>query len=183
MDRRKQHAQACLFRALLKQSRSRLELRHSPPSSSRALIPVFTRPRWRTPRRSRNSLRRSTMLCSIRIGRSSIHSMYAHHRWRLNTAQCSPCAFNALQREESMLTWEGSPLKGVNAIVEKLTVGLNSSGTRPRLTATKSLPFSKVVHQVSTVDAQPSSMTVPSMLVSVMGLLVVCSIISSHVMF
>ena len=28
-----------------------------------------------------------------------------------------------LQRDNSMLTWEGSPVKGVNDIIEKLAVG------------------------------------------------------------
>lgn len=35
------------------------------------------------------------------------------------------------------------------------------------------LPFSKVQHKVTTLDAQPSSPTVASLLVSVTGLLVV----------
>ncbi|KAK7449832.1 Nuclear transport factor 2 [Stygiomarasmius scandens] len=60
-----------------------------------------------------------------------------------------------LYRTESMLTWEGAPIQGVNAVLEKL-VGL---------------PFQKVVHKVETLDAQPSSPTVPSILVSVTGAL------------
>ncbi|KAN0141104.1 hypothetical protein V8E53_000860 [Lactarius tabidus] len=60
-------------------------------------------------------------------------------------------------REQSMLTWEGTPIQGVANIVEKLT----------------SLPFSKVIHKVTTLDAQPSSPTVASLIVSVTGLLLV----------
>jgi len=60
-----------------------------------------------------------------------------------------------LYRPESMLTWEGTQRRGVTDILEKLT----------------SLPFTKVVHQVTTVDAQPSSLTVASLLVNVMGFL------------
>ncbi|KAF9466277.1 nuclear transport factor 2 [Collybia nuda] len=56
-----------------------------------------------------------------------------------------------------MLSWEGSPIQGNAAISEKLTT----------------LPFSKVEHKVTTLDAQPSSQTVASLLVSVTGLLVV----------
>jgi len=63
----------------------------------------------------------------------------------------------SLYRNESMLTFEGTPLQGVTAIIEKLT----------------SLPFSKVVHKVTTCDAQPSSPTDPSILVSVSGQLIV----------
>jgi len=56
-----------------------------------------------------------------------------------------------------MLTWEGAPIQGVANIAEKLTT----------------LPFEKVVHKVMTLDAQPSSPTVASLIVSVTGLLVV----------
>ncbi|KAF9072872.1 nuclear transport factor 2 [Rhodocollybia butyracea] len=64
---------------------------------------------------------------------------------------------SSLYREGSMLTWEGSPIQGGAAIIEKLV----------------SLPFSKVVHKVETLDAQPSSPTLPSVIVSVTGLLLV----------
>ncbi|KAF5373159.1 hypothetical protein D9758_001580 [Tetrapyrgos nigripes] len=60
-----------------------------------------------------------------------------------------------LYRADSMLTWEGSPIQGVNAVLEKL-VGL---------------PFAKVAHKVETLDAQPSSPSVASILVSVTGAL------------
>ncbi|EGX93114.1 nuclear transport factor 2 [Cordyceps militaris CM01] len=49
-------------------------------------------------------------------------------------------ALSALYREQSMLTFESTSALGVDAIVAKLT----------------SLPFEKVKHQVSTLDAQPS---------------------------
>ncbi|KAL1968368.1 hypothetical protein VTN77DRAFT_1897 [Rasamsonia byssochlamydoides] len=47
----------------------------------------------------------------------------------------------ALYRDQSMLTFETAAIQGRTAIIEKLT----------------SLPFTKVVHQVATLDAQPSS--------------------------
>ncbi|KAK0513507.1 hypothetical protein JMJ35_004493 [Cladonia borealis] len=47
----------------------------------------------------------------------------------------------ALYREHSMLTFESTASKGVNDIIEKL----------------QSLPFGKIIHQVATVDAQPSN--------------------------
>jgi len=63
----------------------------------------------------------------------------------------------SLYRDASMLTFEGTPTKGVGSIVEKLT----------------SLPFQKVQHKITTLDVQPSSESVPSLLVSVTGLLVI----------
>lgn len=56
-----------------------------------------------------------------------------------------------------MLTWENNPIQGTNAIVEKLT----------------SLPFSKVVHRVLTLDAQPASPTNAAIIVLVTGQLLV----------
>ncbi|KAL8862065.1 MAG: hypothetical protein Q9178_001520 [Gyalolechia marmorata] len=47
----------------------------------------------------------------------------------------------ALYREQSMLTFESDAIVGTAAIVEKLT----------------NLPFQKVKHQLTTLDAQPSS--------------------------
>ncbi|RCK64204.1 Nuclear transport factor 2 [Candida viswanathii] len=46
-----------------------------------------------------------------------------------------------LYRNDSMLTFETSQLQGAREIVEKLT----------------SLPFQKVAHRISTLDAQPAS--------------------------
>ncbi|KAF8352272.1 nuclear transport factor 2 [Amanita rubescens] len=62
-----------------------------------------------------------------------------------------------LYRDESMLSWEGTPIMGRAAIVEKLT----------------NLPFQKVVHKVTTRDAQPSNPSVASLIVCVTGLLIV----------
>jgi hypothetical protein len=75
-----------------------------------------------------------------------------------------------------MLTFEGNPFQGVNAIIEKLTVsffGLLYAANRNLIFATQSLPFSKVLHKVTTRDAQPSSPSVASLIVNVTGLLVV----------
>ncbi|KAJ7719419.1 hypothetical protein B0H16DRAFT_1739451 [Mycena metata] len=63
----------------------------------------------------------------------------------------------ALYRDTSMLSFEGAQIAGAAAIAEKLVT----------------LPFQKVQHKVTTKDAQPSSGTVASLLVSVTGLLVV----------
>ncbi|EAU88089.1 nuclear transport factor 2 [Coprinopsis cinerea okayama7 len=63
----------------------------------------------------------------------------------------------SLYRDSSMLSWEGAPIQGAQNIVEKIT----------------SLPFQKVQHKVTTLDAQPSSPTQASILVSVTGLLLV----------
>jgi len=63
----------------------------------------------------------------------------------------------SLYKDVSMLTFEGTAIQGSTAIIEKLT----------------SLPFGRVVHKVSTLDAQPSSQSIASLIVSVTGLLVV----------
>ncbi|KAK1920937.1 hypothetical protein DB88DRAFT_501572 [Papiliotrema laurentii] len=63
----------------------------------------------------------------------------------------------ALYRDSSMLTWENTPIQGTAAIMEKL----------------QGLPFSKVVHRVLTLDAQPSGPNAASILVIVTGQLVV----------
>ncbi|KAJ3534252.1 hypothetical protein NM688_g7165 [Phlebia brevispora] len=63
----------------------------------------------------------------------------------------------ALYRPTSMLTFEGTQILGVKPIIEKLV----------------NLPFQKVVHQVVTLDAQPSSTAMASLIVSVTGQLVV----------
>jgi len=62
-----------------------------------------------------------------------------------------------LYRDSSMMTWEGSQILGAANISEKLTT----------------LPFEKVSHKVVTLDAQPSSPTMASLIVSVTGLLLV----------
>ena len=75
-----------------------------------------------------------------------------------------------------MLTFEGAPIQGIAAIIEKLTV--NISFALPPIfnlssLATQSLPFQKVQHKVTTLDAQPSSPSVASLILNVTGLLVV----------
>lgn len=65
-------------------------------------------------------------------------------------------SLSGLYRNESMLTWEGSPIQGVSSIIEKLT----------------SLPFQKVEHKVSSLDAQPGSPN-GDIIVLITGLLVV----------
>ncbi|CEG84495.1 Putative Nuclear transport factor 2 [Rhizopus microsporus] len=61
-----------------------------------------------------------------------------------------------LYRENSMLTFEGAQIQGTASIVEKLT----------------SLPFQRVQHKITTIDAQPSGPN-GSLIVTVSGLLVV----------
>lgn len=73
------------------------------------------------------------------------------------TFDSNRAGLSSLYRDNSMLSWEGSPLVGATAIAEKIT----------------SLPFEKVQHKVTTLDAQPSSTSVASLIVSVTGLLVV----------
>jgi len=77
---------------------------------------------------------------------------YYYNTFDSNRANLAP-----LYRPTSMLTFEGSPIQGSNAIIEKLT----------------NLPFAKVVHKVTTFDAQPSSPSSASLLVLVTGLLLV----------
>jgi len=74
-----------------------------------------------------------------------------------NTFDTSRASLLPLYRDTSMLSWEGTPIQGATNIVEKLT----------------GLPFAKVAHRVTTMDAQPSSPTTPSLLVLVTGLLIV----------
>ncbi|KAG6328654.1 hypothetical protein ID866_10436 [Astraeus odoratus] len=74
-----------------------------------------------------------------------------------NTFDSNRAGLAPLYRDHSMLTFEGTPHQGVKTIIEKLTT----------------LPFSKVQHKVTTLDVQPSSPTVASLLVSVTGLLLV----------
>jgi len=73
-----------------------------------------------------------------------------------------------------MLTFEGSPIQGAATISAKLVVRVGGhSVTCAFLTDEQGLPFAKVQHKITTLDAQPSSPTVASLLVSVTGLLVV----------
>ncbi|KAH7271204.1 Nuclear transport factor 2 [Fusarium solani] len=58
-----------------------------------------------------------------------------------NTFDSDRKSLAALYRPESMLTFESASVLGAESIIEKLS----------------SLPFEKVKHQVSTLDAQPSN--------------------------
>ncbi|KAI9164400.1 Nuclear transport factor 2 [Blastocladiella emersonii ATCC 22665] len=58
-----------------------------------------------------------------------------------------------LYREHSMMSFEGTDLQGVNAIMNKL----------------ENLPFSQIQHRVLSVDAQPSNPTAGSLLIIVTG--------------
>ncbi|KAI4233104.1 MAG: hypothetical protein L6R40_007169 [Gallowayella cf. fulva] len=73
----------------------------------------------------------------------------------------------ALYRDQSMLTFESSSVQGTSGIVQKLVVRNTFSlhtlqNTGPNILADGSstrhqdLPFQKVQHQISTLDAQPS---------------------------
>ncbi|KAI7833428.1 putative nuclear transport factor 2 [Kickxella alabastrina] len=62
-----------------------------------------------------------------------------------------------LYRDMSMMTWESSQIQGAQAIVEKLV----------------SLPFQKVQHKITTVDAQQSLPGVNAILILVTGQLLV----------
>jgi hypothetical protein len=83
-----------------------------------------------------------------------------------------------LQRPESMLTFEGAPIQGVQGITERLTVRVSVvllliAALVPDAVISQGLPFEKVQHKITTLDAQPSSPSLPSIIVSVTGLLVV----------
>jgi len=62
-----------------------------------------------------------------------------------------------LYRPHSMLTWENKQFQGAPSIVEHLI----------------ELPFERVVHKVTTCDAQPSSLDMSTLLISVTGMLMV----------
>jgi len=83
---------------------------------------------------------------------------YYYHVFDFNPAvlagQTRDVCFARLYRDNSMLTYEGDQLLGIASIVNKLI----------------SLPFQKVQHVVSTLDAQP---TPSGLIVMVTGQLVV----------
>ncbi|KAH9057532.1 nuclear transport factor 2 [Lactarius vividus] len=56
-----------------------------------------------------------------------------------NTFDSNRANLAPLYRDTSMLTFEGTQIQGTSSIIEKLT----------------SLPFAKVLHKVTTLDAQP----------------------------
>lgn len=66
-----------------------------------------------------------------------------------------------VQKEQSMLTFENSPTQGTAAIAEKLVVCTtrrhSASRNLLRHIRIQNLPFSKVQHEVASLDAQPSS--------------------------
>ncbi|KAI9018052.1 hypothetical protein CLU79DRAFT_761468 [Phycomyces nitens] len=62
-----------------------------------------------------------------------------------------------LYRESSMLSFEGQQTVGAAGIIEKLA----------------GLPFQKVGHRISTIDAQPADFERGSILVAVTGLLLI----------
>jgi hypothetical protein len=64
-----------------------------------------------------------------------------------------------LYKPQSMLTFEGQPFQGTEAIIGKLT----------------SLPFQKVQHKVTTVDCQPSVSN--GIVISVTGQLLVSHLV------
>ncbi|ETW85345.1 hypothetical protein HETIRDRAFT_432146 [Heterobasidion irregulare TC 32-1] len=73
------------------------------------------------------------------------------------TFDSNRASLQTLYRENSMLSFEGAQTLGAPNISEKLS----------------SLPFERVQHKVTTIDAQPSSPTAASLIVSVTGLLLV----------
>ncbi|KIO23371.1 hypothetical protein M407DRAFT_244800 [Tulasnella calospora MUT 4182] len=72
-----------------------------------------------------------------------------------NTFDTNRAALGSLYRESSSLTWEGRTFSATNNIVEHFT----------------SLPFEKVAHQVTTLDAQAASPA--SLIVMVTGALAI----------
>jgi len=79
-----------------------------------------------------------------------------------------------------MLTFEKAEFLGGSAIVEKLTVIIHFFLDLPSvLIIPQSLPFTKVRHNVSTIDAQPSKFS-GAIIVSVTGLLLVCWLIHTY---
>ncbi|TFL07833.1 nuclear transport factor 2 [Pterulicium gracile] len=74
-----------------------------------------------------------------------------------NTFDTNRKGLQPVYREHSILTWEGQEFRGAENIFEKL----------------ESLPFQRVQHKVTTLDAQPSNPSINSLLVLVTGLLLV----------
>ena len=76
-----------------------------------------------------------------------------------------------------MLTFEGQQFAGTSDVLEKLTVSLYRERCFTSATQTffffQSLPFERVQHKVTTLDVQPASKSVASLLVSVTGMLIV----------
>ncbi len=107
--------------------------------------------------------------------RAALQSLYVRPHTRPYIPRDLTYPWSVWQRDVSMLSWEGSPLLGAANITEKLTVSFFCLALLPgnSLKFPQSLPFEKVQHKVTTLDAQPSSPSVASLIVSVTGLLVV----------
>jgi hypothetical protein len=85
------------------------------------------------------------------------------------------------QRDNSMLTFESASVAGTAGIVEKLSVRSIPSCTHLcLLTFSQSLPFEKVKHAVSTLDAQPSGETGGILILVTGALLVRSSALLTH---
>ncbi|KJK64945.1 NTF2 like protein [Aspergillus parasiticus SU-1] len=82
------------------------------------------------------AVKANTWILNIQTSRASLFVEFYYNTFDQNREQLA-----ALYRDQSMLTFETSSVQGVANINEKLT----------------SLPFQKVAHQVSTLDAQPSN--------------------------
>ncbi|KAJ1963665.1 Nuclear transport factor 2 [Dipsacomyces acuminosporus] len=74
-----------------------------------------------------------------------------------NTFDSSRANLEPLYREMSLLTWEGQQFQGAKSIIEKIG----------------SLPFQKVAHKITTVDAQPSLPGVNAVVITVTGQLLI----------
>ncbi|KAH8916613.1 nuclear transport factor 2 [Atractiella rhizophila] len=74
-----------------------------------------------------------------------------------NTFDTDRTGLGNLYRDNSMLTWESEQIQGASNILTKLT----------------SLPFQKVQHKITTLDAQPSNPGIASLIVLVTGQLLV----------
>ena len=93
---------------------------------------------------------------------------------------CTNC--ESLQRDHSMLTFENAASQGAASIIMKLQVRVQGANIPIRQHSTntvpQALPFSQIKHQVTTLDAQPSSedggilvLVTGALLVSIFGAL------------
>ncbi|KAI8319323.1 nuclear transport factor 2 [Martensiomyces pterosporus] len=74
-----------------------------------------------------------------------------------NTFDSNRGGLEPLYRDVSMMSWEGQQFQGAKNIVEKLA----------------SLPFQKVAHKITTIDAQPSLPNVTAVVITVTGQLLI----------
>lgn len=73
-----------------------------------------------------------------------------------------PLTMVTAQRDHSMLTFETSAISGAASIIERLTVSRHPwedllSLAEKDASPLQNLPFGKIVHQLATLDAQPST--------------------------